>query len=75
MRKLLITTMAVGFALCIPTQSNAEPGKWRRGNRPRVFRTAPRYNNGPGPLRQMFSNLMELERKKNAWFASTFLGR
>ncbi|MFK7822067.1 MAG: hypothetical protein AB8G99_25440 [Planctomycetaceae bacterium] len=75
MRKLLILMMAVAFAFCVPTQSKAEPGRWRRVYRPtRSFAYRP-VRTQPGPLRQMFGNLMELEKRKNAWLASTFLGR
>lgn len=72
MRKFLVLLMALAFTVCLPTQSNAEPGRWRRVYRPRVYRPV---RTQPGPLRQAFSNLMELERKKNAWIASTFFGR
>ena len=76
MRKLLVLSMALAFAFCLPTPSNAEPGRWRRFRRPmRIYRPVRTFNNGTGPLRQAFGNLMEMERRKNAWLASTFLGR
>lgn len=77
MRRLFIVMMALAFAFSMPTTSKAEPGRWRRAAyRPvRYYQPVRTYRAQPGPVRTMFSNLMELERRKNAWLAATFFGR
>lgn len=81
MRRLLIVMMALAFALSMPSTSNAEPGRWRRGCRQPVYSQPVYYQPAyqgyqrTGPVRQMFHGLMDMERRKNAWLMSTFFGR
>ena len=65
MRRFVITAVAVLIAFSTFAADNAEAG--RRAHGPRVSQRG----SGPG----FFSNLMEVERKKNAWLRATFLGR
>ncbi len=61
MRKTLILTLAViAMLACVSVNTNVAQA---RG--PRVVRS----NNG------FFGQLMEMERRKNAWLRSTFMGR
>ena len=65
MRRFVITAMAVLITFSMFAADNAEAGRRARG--PRVSQRG----SGPG----FFPNLMEVERKKNAWLRATFLGR
>lgn len=75
MRKLLMTLMAVGFAISLPTIAEGAPGRRKcrtcGQNQARYYRPAFQRSNGPG----IFSNLMEMERRKNQWLANTFFRR
>lgn len=65
MRRIVITAVAVLMTFSIFAADNAEAG--RRNGRVRVSQRS----SGNG----FFANLMEVERKKNAWLRATFLGR
>ena len=69
MRRIVTTAVAVLITFSMFAADQAEAGRRnkRRSNRARVFQ---RSNNGGG----FFSNLMEIERRKNAWLRSTFFG-
>ena len=67
MKRIAITAVAVLITMSAFAADSAEAGN-RRGNR--RARVSQRSNNGG-----FFSNLMELERRKNAWLRATFLGR
>ncbi len=81
MRKLLVTLLVLAFAACLPTTTNAQPRKrfarqraqptryYRPARRPLLMQSGSRQNGS------IFSNLMEIERRKNAWLRRTFLGR
>lgn len=60
----------IGFALLasfvLASSSEAEAGRRFKPRRARMFQKS----NGDG----MFSRIMEIERRKNAWLRSTFLG-
>ena len=62
----VITTLALIAAFSLAAAGEAEAG---RRNNYRGSRVSQRSNGG------FFSNLMELERRKNAWLRATFLGR
>ena len=65
MRKSIVA-MALIVAFSMSAASEAEAGKRNRGSR-RAY-SSQRSSGG------FFSNLMELERRKNAWLRSTFFG-
>ncbi len=73
MRRLLTTAVVLTIAFSLAPSSEAEAGRRgmraNRSSRP-LFQRFQQRSNG-----NMFSNLMELERRKNAWLRSTFLGR
>lgn len=61
----------IGFALIaaftLAASGEAEAGRRYKPRRARIFQRS----NGDG----MFSRLMDIERRKNAWLRATFLGR
>ena len=65
MRRVVITAMAVLITFSMFAADNAEAG--RRARKSRVSQRS----SGNG----FFSNLMEVERRKNTWLRATFLGR
>ncbi len=65
MRRVVITAVAVLMTFSIFAADNAEAGRRDRGQR------VSQRSSGNG----FFANLMEVERKKNAWLRATFLGR
>ena len=69
MKRFLTTAIALTIALSLAA-TEAEAGRRRvranRSSRP-MFQQRSRGN--------FFSNMMDLERRKNAWLRSTFLGR
>jgi hypothetical protein len=68
MRKTVITALALTMALSVALVNDAEAARGRaKGQRGGVFQRS----NGGG----FFSNLMEIERRKNAWLRATFFGR
>ncbi len=70
MRRFLVTAVALTIAFSVAASSEAEAGKRRyRANRS----SRPLFQQRSGG--NMFSNLMEIERRKNAWLRATFLGR
>ena len=68
MRRNVITTLALLAAFAIASVGEAEAGRRRVRNnrRPRITQRS---------SGNMFSGIMDLERRKNAWLRATFLGR
>ena len=66
MRKNTIMSLALIVAFSLSAAGEAEAGR-RRGNNRRA-RVSQRSNGG------FFANVMELERRKNAWLRATFFG-
>lgn len=68
MRKLITGAVALIIAFSITSGSEVEAARRVRANRG-IF-AENRANNGG-----FFQNMMELERRKNAWLRATFLGQ
>lgn len=66
--KRAIVGLALVASFVLGSATEVEAGRRRRVRRSRVVQ---RNNNGGG----FFSQVMELERRKNAWLRATFLGR
>lgn len=72
MRRIIITTLALTFAFTAFGDTEAEAARRRFRNRGtrriQIFQRQESSGN-------LLSNLMDLERRKNAWLRSTFMGR
>lgn len=68
MRRIVTTAVAVLITMSIFAADHAEAGRRNRGSR---RATIGQRSGGNG----FFANLMEVERRKNAWLRATFLGR
>ncbi len=68
MRKMITGAVALIIAFSITSGSEVEAARRVRANRG-IF-AQNRVDNGG-----FFQNMMELERRKNAWLRATFLGR
>lgn len=68
MKRIITTAVALIIAFSVTSGSEAEAGRRNNNNR-RIF-ASNRVSNGG-----FFQNVMELERRKNAWLRATFLGR
>ncbi len=66
MRRVLTTAVALIIAFSVTAGSEAEAGK-RRDSRKASRATATSGSNGG-----IFSNVMEVERRKNAWLRAKF---
>lgn len=77
MRKLLVVLMAVAFTACLSSDAEAQSRqrRVRRAYRPQARYYRPVFQSRQVQGRGFFGNLMELERRKNAWLAQTFLRR
>jgi hypothetical protein len=67
MRRVLTTAVALIIAFSVTAGSEAEAGK-RRASKQRSTRTAVQSSSNAG----FFANMMELERRKNAWLRARF---
>lgn len=67
MKRIATAAIAFSIALSFVGVDSAEAGRRGKARRAGIFQRS----NQPG----FFSNLMELERRKNAWLRATFLGR
>ncbi len=82
MRNILVAVAAAGM-ICFATSANAQEAAASAAvaaPAPAVTQSAPVYRNSRTVRRNrrsgnFFSDLMELERRKNAWLMRTFLGR
>ena len=68
MKRIITGAVALIIAFSVMSGSEAEAGRRNNGNR-RVFASNRADNGG------FFQNVMELERRKNAWLRATFLGQ
>lgn len=68
MRRIVTTAVAVVITMSMFAGDQAEAGNRNRGQR-RARVSQRSTGNG------FFSNIMEVERRKNAWLKATFLGR